>query len=137
MSSSFPVTPGRRRSSDSISGAFFMVATVLLGLAVGIGAIFSVLMWADAHGAREQAAPAAMSTAAEESPRASGMDGMDMGATATGGALTSYAGAAPEDAEALAAAHTPFPADLPAVAPGPVANVKLALTDITIDVAPG
>src|SRR3954453_5380132 len=137
MSSSFPVTPGRGRSSDSSSGAFFMVATVLLGLAVGIGAIFSVLMWADAHDAREEAAPAALTTGSEQSHSGTAMDGMDMGATAAGGALTSYAGAAPEDAEALAAAHTPFPADLPAAAPGPVANVKLALTDITIDVAPG
>ena len=43
------------QSSNSSSGAFFMVATILLGLAVGIGAIFSVLMWADAHQARDDA----------------------------------------------------------------------------------
>jgi hypothetical protein len=91
-----------------------MVATVLLGLAVGIGAIFSVLMWADAHDAREQAArPATLTTSADQSH-----GGMNMGAAAVDGGLTSFDGAAPEDAEALATAHTPFPADLPAAAPG-------------------
>ena len=57
-------------------------------------------------------------------------------ATAAGG-LESYAGTAPADADALAAAHKPFPAALSAAPAGPVANVNLALTDITVDIAPG
>ena len=57
-------------------------------------------------------------------------------ATAAGG-LESYAGTAPADADALAAAHKPFPAALPAAPAGPVANVNLALTDINVEIAPG
>jgi len=140
MSSSFPPSLGRReRASDTNSGAFFMVATVLLGLAVGIGSIFAVLMWADAHDARDQATGTATATTAGSGQSTSGKDmpGMAMSAGASSGSLASYAGAAPENADALATAHQPFPADLPPAPPGPVAEVKLALTDITIQVAPG
>jgi nitrite reductase (NO-forming) len=38
---------------------------------------------------------------------------------------------------ALDAAHKPFPADVPPAPPGPIANVNLALTDITVQIAPG
>jgi len=140
MSSSFPPSLGRReRASDTNAGAFFMVATVLLGLAVGIGSIFAVLMWADAHDARDQATGTATATTAGSGQSTSGKDmpGMAMSAGASSGSLASYAGAAPENADALATAHQPFPADLPPAPPGPVAEVKLALTDITIQVAPG
>ncbi|MFL5928788.1 MAG: multicopper oxidase domain-containing protein [Gaiellaceae bacterium] len=139
MSSPYPATVGRPgRRSETSAGAFFMVATILLGFAVGIGAIFSVLMWADAHDAREQAAHTAnISAGAQQSTSGMAMAGMDMAAASSAGTLTSYAGAAPENADALAAAHQPYPADLPAAPPGPVATVNLALTDITIQVAPG
>jgi FtsP/CotA-like multicopper oxidase with cupredoxin domain len=121
-----------------------MVATVLLGLAVGVLSLFAVLMWADAHQGREKTDSAAKAAAAHDSHSTAGMPGMNMpgmnvsGASATAGddPLASYAGAAPEDADALATAHKPFPADLPP-APAGVANVKLDLTDITIQVAPG
>lgn len=43
----------RPRASARGSGAFFMVATLLLGLLVGVLALVSVLMWADAHDARK------------------------------------------------------------------------------------
>jgi nitrite reductase (NO-forming) len=70
---------------------------------------------------------------------------MDMGSTSsatagsssTAASLESYAGAAPANADALAAAHKPFPATLPAAPAGPVANVDLVLKDITVDIAPG
>src|SRR5256885_1029349 len=139
MSSPYPATVGRPgRRSETSAGAFFMVATILLGFAVGIGAIFSVLMGADAHDAREQAAHTAnISAGAQQSTSGMAMAGMDMAAASSAGTLTSYAGAAPENADALAAAHQPYPADLPAAPPGPVATVNLALTDITIQVAPG
>ena len=143
MSSYPPNTPRGSSSSDSGSRPFFMAATVLLGLAVGVLSIFAVLMWADAHQAREKTAGAAKAAA----PRhlMAGMPGMRMPGMATSGSagtagagdlLTSYAGAGPEDADALATAHKPFPADLPP-APDGVANVKLDLTDITIQIAPG
>ena len=62
---------------------------------------------------------------------------MDMSSNADLGALTSFAGAAPADADALAAAHVPYPAELPAVSAGPVADVHLVLTDLTVEIAPG
>ena len=101
------------QSSNSSSGAFFMVATILLGLAVGIGAIFSVLMWADAHQARDDAKKATPATASGGGHSMAGMPGMDMSASAAGtGSLTSYAGAA-RQRDALATAHKPYPAALP------------------------
>jgi nitrite reductase (NO-forming) len=66
------------------------------------------------------------------------MPGMDMGATSSAtNALDSYAGAAPANADALAAAHVPYSATLPATPPGPVADVNLVLKDITVQIAPG
>ena len=53
------------------------------------------------------------------------------------GALESFAGAGPANADQLAAAHRPFPATLPAAPVGPVANVNLVLKDVTIQIAPG
>jgi nitrite reductase (NO-forming) len=66
-----------------------------------------------------------------------GMAGMTADGHAAAGQLESYAGAAPANADALAAAHKPFPAVLPAAAAGPVANVNLKLTDRNVEVAPG
>jgi nitrite reductase (NO-forming) len=65
-----------------------------------------------------------------------GMPGMDMSGAGSG-ALTSFAGAAPANADALATAHKPFPAALPAAPAGPVVNVNLVLKDITVQIAPG
>src|SRR5438105_9404536 len=56
------------------------------------------------------------------------MAGMAMASTASSG-LKSYAGAA--------AAHRAFPAVLPPVASGPVADVHLVLKDVTVQIAPG
>jgi len=60
------------------------------------------------------------------------MPGMDMGTGA--GTLTSFAGAAPANADALAAAHKPYPAALPTAPAGPVADVRLVLTDLTVQI---
>jgi nitrite reductase (NO-forming) len=65
------------------------------------------------------------------------MPGMTGSSTAATGTMTSYAGAAPANADALAAAHTPYPATLPPLQPGAVADVNLVLTDITTQIAPG
>ena len=124
------------RAAETSSGAFWMVATILLGLAVAIVGLFALFMWADAHNSRG-------SSSADSSAMTSGHDmaampGMDMsGTTASAGQLTSYAGAAPANADALAEAHTPFPATLRAAPAGPIANVNLVLKDITVQIAPG
>lgn len=110
---------------------FAGAAAALLGVLVGVLAIFGLLMWLDARQARDDANQAAASTGA------SGMAGMDMGAASSTGSLTSYAGAAPANAADLAAAHTPYSAVLPPVPSGAVADVHLVLTDIDVEIAPG
>src|SRR3989449_2168805 len=109
--------------------ALLGVVCLLLGLLVGISGFVALLMWLDARNARDDANQAKVST----TDSMAAMPGM----TSCLGALTSFAGAAPANADALAAARKPFPATLPAVPAGPVANVKLALTDINIQIAPG
>ena len=110
---------------------FAGAAAALLGVLVGVLAIFGLLMWLDARQARDDANQAAASTGA------SGMAGMNMAAASSTGSLTSYAGAAPANAADLAAAHTPYSAVLPPVPSGAVADVHLVLTDIDVEIAPG
>jgi len=110
------------------------VVAVLLGILVGLLGFFALLMWIDARNARDSADRAA-ATAADNTM--AGMPGMSSTATSDTGALTSYAGAAPANADALAAAHKAFPATLPAAPAGPLAHVNLVLKDVTIQVAPG
>jgi len=113
-----------------------MVATILLGLAVAVVSLFALFMWSDAHNSRGSSSSDTAATMSGHDMAA--MPGMDMsGANAAAGELTSYAGAAPADADALATAHKPFPATLPAVPAGPIADVKLVLEDITVEIAPG
>ncbi len=133
---SYPATEHHHtRASDTSSGAFWMVATVLLGLLVAVIGFFALLMWADAHNSRSASNDGAAASSANST---ADMPGMDMSGTATAnGALTSYAGASPANADTLAAAHKAFPAALPAAPAGPVANVNLVLKDVTVEVAPG
>jgi nitrite reductase (NO-forming) len=118
------------------SNALWAVVSLLLGLLVAILGFFALMMWIDAHNAKDAANRTAASVSGSDGM--AGMPGMAAGtdAPATSG-LQSYAGAAPANADALAAAHKPFPADLPAAPAGPIANVNLALTDITVQIAPG
>ena len=70
---------------------------------------------------------------------ANSMPGMDMGTSGSGGksTLVSYAGTSPANADELAAAHKPYPAQLPPVPSGDVVNVHMTLKDVTIQIAPG
>lgn len=112
----------RNSASDTSSGAFWMVATMLLGLTVAVVGVFTLMMWSDARGA-ENVAPAATPAVA----------------TGDKAALPSqsYAGAAPPNAAALAKAHAPFPAALPAATPGDVVKVNLTVKDQVVEIAPG
>jgi nitrite reductase (NO-forming) len=117
----------------------WMVATGLLGFLVGVLGLVATLMWVDAHDAR-QASHSAGAAAAASMPGMPGMAATDMPGMATtpsASSMTSYAGAAPANADQLAAAHTPYPAALPAATPGPVVRANLVLTDRTIEIAPG
>jgi nitrite reductase (NO-forming) len=110
------------------SGALFAVVSLLLGILVAALGFFALMMWADAREAKDAAKSAeAKISKAAAAPASS----------AQLGALESFAGASPANAEDLAAAHRPFPAALPAAPAGPVANVNLVLKDVTIEIAPG
>ncbi len=115
---------------ETDSGAFFKVAAMLLGFAVAVIGFFALIMWADARDARHSPGTSDVSAGSRD------VTGM-AGANSTAAGLESYAGAAPANADALATAHKAFPAALAAAPPGPVANVNLVLSDITVQIAPG
>jgi nitrite reductase (NO-forming) len=109
---------------------------VLLGVAVGVLVLVAVWMGDSAHTAQRQAKAAAASAAAASSGSMAGMPGMTSSSTSAA-ATPSYAALAPDNADALAAAHVPFPATLPAAPTGPVADVNLVLKDVVKEIAPG
>jgi len=111
---------------DSDAHALWAVVSLMLGILVAVLGFFALMMWVDAHNAKN-AADRAAAKASSATP----------GATSDLGALKSYAGAAPSNADALAAAHKSFPAALPAAPAGPVANINLVLKDVTVQIAPG
>ncbi len=78
------------------------------------------------------------STSAATSTSQNTMAGMDM-STSSASSIKgqSFAGAAPDNAKELAAAHEPFPAALPPLIPGDVVKVHMVLKDVTIEIAPG
>jgi nitrite reductase (NO-forming) len=127
-----PLGVGRGAGS---SGMGWAAIALLLGVAVAVVTTFGILMWSDARSARDDASRAAATASRGGAARA--MPGMDMGSSATAGTLQSYAGAAPANADALAAAHAAYPAALPAAPAGAVAHVNLVLKDVTVEIAPG
>ena len=128
--------PTRRipAGSKEPSSALLGITAMMLGILVALLGFFGLFAWIDARNARD-AANRAADKVATAAPASSTSHDMHAGATSAG--LQSYAGAAPANAEALAAAHRPFPAALPPAAAGPVADVDLILKDVTIEIAPG
>ncbi len=108
------------RTTNPDASPFYAIVAMLLGLLVAVLGLFALLMWVDARRHNNSA----------------GTANVAMPST-SGGSLESYAGAAPADADARATAHKPFPAALPPAPAGPVANVNLVLTDLTVEIAPG
>jgi nitrite reductase (NO-forming) len=116
-------------------GALVRVVALMLGILVPVLSIFAVLLWVSAQDARraaESARDAAPATAAADA-----MPGMGAGAAEGSFATPSFAGVAPANADALAAAHAAFPAELPALQAGPVARVSMTIEHETISIAPG
>ena len=130
-----PTLPAARRAKRGSDPGMWAVVSLLLGLLVGVLGFVAVAMWSDARDARHSANASQAATANDSAS----MPGMDMSAqsAAAPSELQSYAGAAPTNAAAIAAAHKPYPAALPAIPAGPVANVNLALTDRVVQIAPG
>ncbi|HET7808487.1 MAG TPA: multicopper oxidase domain-containing protein [Gaiellaceae bacterium] len=118
------------------SGVALKLLALFLGLAVGVLAIVAVWMGASAQEARNDARAAA-ATASKPSTDTT-MPGMAMPAAGDGAVATpSFAGIAPANADALAAAHRAYPAELPATTPGPVVNVHLGINHRVLSIAPG
>jgi nitrite reductase (NO-forming) len=110
---------------------YWMVATMLLGLLVGVLGLFALLMWLDSHKARSESAAAPAATASDHTMAGHTMaEGMSM-------PTESFAGAAPANAAELAAAHKPYDATMPPVRAGNVAKVQLTLKNMTVQIAPG
>jgi nitrite reductase (NO-forming) len=127
-----PPPPRRRRQSDN--SGYWAAFSLLLGMLVVVLGFVAVWMGFSAHDARKDANKAANAA----SSGTASMPGMDMSAGPTGGGeLTSYAGQAPANADALAKKHIAMNATLPPAPAGPVVHVKLVLVDKTLQIAPG
>jgi nitrite reductase (NO-forming) len=120
---------------DSDSHALTAIVSTMLGILVAVLGIFAVMMWFDAHNAKNAADRAANKATGGSDQSMAGMPGMS-GSNA-GGSTTSYAGAAPSNADALATAHKPYPAAMPPAPAGSLAKVNLVLKDVTVQIAPG
>ncbi len=126
---------------DPDSGATSKIVALLLGIALPAALAFAFWAAISAQKARDDAKKATAGIAAPAAAGAQSDQGSTAGAahvhTASPVATASYAGLAPDNADALAAAHAPYPATLAAAPPGAVANVQLTLKDIVHEVAPG
>jgi nitrite reductase (NO-forming) len=117
-------------SPEPESGVLVKVVAVFLGIAVAVLAILAVWLAIAAKDARDDAQAAAAQT--QTTAPAAHVHGA-AGSVAT----PSYAGLAPDNADALATAHAAYPAAMPALQPGPAVNVRLGLQHTTIAIAPG
>jgi len=112
----------------------FKLLALFLGLAVGVLAMAAVWMGISAQNARDDARAAAKAAPAATTS----MPGMAMPSSAEGARPTpSFAGIAPANADALAAAHKAYPAALPATTPGPVLSVNIGISHRVLSIAPG
>ena len=126
--------PAVAHDSHETRGALLGVVAVLLGVAVGVLALVAVWMGDSAHNASRDAQAAAAQARAAHSSMA-GMPGMS--GSAAGVETPSFANTAPANADALAAAHRAYPAELAPAAPGAVVAVHLGITHNVIQIAPG
>jgi nitrite reductase (NO-forming) len=119
-------------------GAGFKVAAVLLGVLVAIMAVVGLFILAAALTARNDARDAKRAAVSPAQSMA-GMPGMAAAPAVAGGqvATPSFAGVAPANADALAAAHAAYPAELPALQAGPLVRVHLGISHRVLEIAPG
>ncbi len=113
---------------ETDSGAFFKAAALLLGLLVGVLGATAILLWVDARGEPTSAAEAGQPAATQAAGQ-----GHESNVALP---LNSFAGVVPENAEALAQAHTAVDATLPPLQPG-VVKVQMTLKDMVVEIAPG
>jgi nitrite reductase (NO-forming) len=118
---------------DRDRGMLTKVVAVMLGIAVPLLLVLALWAAVSAQKARDDAHQASSAAPAATAS----MPGVTHDAGASAPATPSYAGLAPANADALAAAHAPYPAALEATPAGPVALVHLTLKDVVHEVAPG
>jgi nitrite reductase (NO-forming) len=106
------------------------IVAVLLGLAVGI--MIPLGVWL-AHSAQEARNDARAAAAQVKSMPEAEMQHDHSVAEAT----PSFAGQAPNNADALAMEHRPYPAAMPALQAGPVAHFTLPIQHRILQIAPG
>ena len=101
-----------------------MVVATFLGIAVAVMAIIGMWLAISASQARDDAEAAAAKV--ERRRRATPADASARRREQQARSMTpSFAGTAPANADEIAAAHTAFPAAMPALQPGPAIDVKL------------
>ena len=120
----------RKAPPPSGSDVLVKVVATFLGIAVAVMAIIGIWLAVSASRAADDAEAAAARagttlTAHESAPGTGAL------------ASPSFAGIAPADADAIATAHQAYPAAMPALQPGPVANVKLGIEHTALSIAPG
>src|SRR5580765_7921217 len=123
--------PAYQTRPDPDRGALTKVVVLLLGITVPVLLVLALWAAVSAEQAKDDVHKTAPATPAATQPMSH--------EHATAGAIPapSYAGLAPANADALAEAHTPYPAALPAAPAGSVAVVHLTLKDVVHEVAPG
>ncbi|MFL5931526.1 MAG: multicopper oxidase domain-containing protein [Gaiellaceae bacterium] len=124
--SSYPAT--ERYRSREPRGSFAGVAALLLGIALGAVVIVSVFLVKAADDARDDAAAVTAQAAPPSAHDHTAHSSLP---------LTSFAGEAAPNAEALAEEHAAYPAALPAVPAGDLVKVNMRLKDMTVEIAPG
>jgi nitrite reductase (NO-forming) len=133
-----PLRAATYEPPESDSGALIKVVALLLGLFVGALGLVTVLLWASAQGARDDARKAAARASAAAAMPMSMPMGNTTASSAGGSVATpSFAGIAPANADELAMRHAAVPAALPALQPGSVVRVHLTIRHKVVQIAPG
>jgi nitrite reductase (NO-forming) len=127
--SAHPASTRHRAPIESHSGAFFKVASMLLGIAVAVVGFFALMMWADTRESRQGDGSAQAASAPTTHDHAKEHN--------TALPLNSFAGVVPANSQALAEAHKAYEATLPPAPAGSLAKVHMTLKDMTLEVAPG
>jgi nitrite reductase (NO-forming) len=135
--STYPSSPPYGEERHVAVNLFALFAGILIPGVLAIGLWMAI----SAHQAAARATSAARAVATQTAaakPASASMVGM--GGTTTGAgsrASASFAGLAPENADQLAMAHTPFPAALRPAPAGPVARFTLSIEHKVVQIAPG
>jgi nitrite reductase (NO-forming) len=130
MASYHATSPYRSGSPEpqAGSGVLLGIVALFLGIAVAILTIVAVVLVKTADDARDEAKLAAGTT--DHSTHATESSAVSL-------PLQSFAGAVPENAQALAKAHSAYDATLPPVPAGDHVKVQMTLKDMVVEVAPG